>query len=196
MFGMRGLYLQTTWRHAQCALRCFPPSGPCEGTPVATRASVRTSVCDVSAHSPRNTTWRSTRLCVGWWAELCRLSPDLEPAQFPKCPVCERAFPNQWAIRRHMKSHTDERQYRCHVCGRAFRLKHHLKNHCRNVHGMFESGTVDIDDADIPLSGVASVSTQGPQSILVHLLRTDLSDLDATGCPEDVKSDRETFLCW
>ncbi|XP_052260336.1 histone-lysine N-methyltransferase MECOM-like isoform X5 [Dreissena polymorpha] len=120
---------------------------------------------------------------------------NLEPAQFPKCPVCERAFPNQWAIRRHMKSHTDERQYRCHVCGRAFRLKHHLKNHCRNVHGMFESGTVDIDDADIPLSGVASVSTQGPQSILVHLLRTDLSDLDATGCPEDVKSDRETFLC-
>ncbi|KAH3897431.1 hypothetical protein DPMN_021619 [Dreissena polymorpha] len=108
-------------------------------------------------HSRSHTGERpSTRLCVGWWAELCRLSPDLEPAQFPKCPVCERAFPNQWAIRRHMKSHTDERQYRCHVCGRAFRLKHHLKNHCRNVHGMFESGTVDIDDADIPLSGVAS----------------------------------------
>ncbi|WAR18153.1 RREB1-like protein [Mya arenaria] len=39
-----------------------------------------------------------------------------------------------YRVRRHMKSHTGERRFVCEICDKAFLLKHHLKNHQRNVH--------------------------------------------------------------
>ncbi|KAL4229586.1 Zinc finger E-box-binding homeobox 2 [Mactra antiquata] len=50
------------------------------------------------------------------------------------CNICKKPFANVYRLQRHMISHnesTDLRKYKCTQCGKAFKFKHHLKEHER-----------------------------------------------------------------
>ncbi|XP_064594971.1 zinc finger E-box-binding homeobox 2-like isoform X2 [Liolophura sinensis] len=50
------------------------------------------------------------------------------------CRVCHKSFANVYRLQRHMISHdesTDLRKFKCPECGKAFKFKHHLKEHIR-----------------------------------------------------------------
>lgn len=50
------------------------------------------------------------------------------------CRVCHKTFANVYRLQRHMISHdesTDLRKFKCPECGKAFKFKHHLKEHIR-----------------------------------------------------------------
>lgn len=50
------------------------------------------------------------------------------------CNICKKTFANVYRLQRHMISHnesTDLRKYKCNQCGKAFKFKHHLKEHER-----------------------------------------------------------------
>lgn len=50
------------------------------------------------------------------------------------CTICNKTFANVYRLQRHMISHdesTDLRKFKCPTCGKAFKFKHHLKEHIR-----------------------------------------------------------------
>lgn len=50
------------------------------------------------------------------------------------CRVCNKTFANVYRLQRHMISHdesNDLRKFKCPECGKAFKFKHHLKEHIR-----------------------------------------------------------------
>ncbi|XP_041970392.1 zinc finger protein 1 isoform X2 [Aricia agestis] len=50
------------------------------------------------------------------------------------CKICHKSFMNVYRLQRHMISHDDSaqlRKYKCNDCDKAFKFKHHLKEHTR-----------------------------------------------------------------
>ncbi|XP_059093889.1 zinc finger E-box-binding homeobox protein zag-1-like isoform X2 [Tigriopus californicus] len=50
------------------------------------------------------------------------------------CKVCQKQFANVYRLQRHMISHDESvglRRFKCNDCGKAFKFKHHLKEHVR-----------------------------------------------------------------
>jgi DNA-directed RNA polymerase subunit RPC12/RpoP len=50
------------------------------------------------------------------------------------CKVCKKHFANVYRLQRHMISHDESallRRFKCVDCGKAFKFKHHLKEHVR-----------------------------------------------------------------
>lgn len=50
------------------------------------------------------------------------------------CPTCNKAFANVYRLQRHLISHqegTELRKFKCLQCEKAFKFKHHLKEHIR-----------------------------------------------------------------
>lgn len=46
-----------------------------------------------------------------------------------KCPYCLYSSDKTTDVLRHIATHTGQRPYKCPMCERAFKLKHHLRNH-------------------------------------------------------------------
>ena len=59
-----------------------------------------------------------------------------------QCELCSYTCPRRSNLDRHMKSHTDERPHKCHLCGRAFRTVTLLRNHLNTHTGMVSSVTL------------------------------------------------------
>ncbi|KAL8612960.1 hypothetical protein ACOMHN_001043 [Nucella lapillus] len=56
------------------------------------------------------------------------------PTSQQVCKVCNKTFANVYRLQRHMISHdesTDLRKFKCPTCCKAFKFKHHLKEHIR-----------------------------------------------------------------
>uniref|UniRef100_A0A1Q3F0T8 Putative c2h2-type zn-finger protein n=1 Tax=Culex tarsalis TaxID=7177 RepID=A0A1Q3F0T8_CULTA len=51
-----------------------------------------------------------------------------------ECHICSKRFAVQWCHQKHMLIHTGERPYQCEFCQKAFREKQHLTTHIRGVH--------------------------------------------------------------
>ena len=45
------------------------------------------------------------------------------------CKICNKAFPTNSHLVRHMRSHTKERPFKCDICEKSFTQNAHLKNH-------------------------------------------------------------------
>lgn len=45
------------------------------------------------------------------------------------CSECGKSFKEGWVLKRHMLSHTNERNYVCQGCGKAFKQSGHLSGH-------------------------------------------------------------------
>ena len=54
--------------------------------------------------------------------------------KFPKFQICQFRFHTKAKLRRHMKSHTGERNYECNICQKKFLYSYNVVAHIRNVH--------------------------------------------------------------
>ena len=50
------------------------------------------------------------------------------------CPYCGKQFQSPFATRRHILIHTNEKPYKCEICGTGFVQKVHLKSHLERKH--------------------------------------------------------------
>ena len=50
------------------------------------------------------------------------------------CMYCGKGFRDQTDLRRHVRSHTGERPYKCQLCFHSSMLSSHLKVHVRGKH--------------------------------------------------------------
>ncbi|KFB38083.1 AGAP000779-PB-like protein [Anopheles sinensis] len=56
------------------------------------------------------------------------------PSALVNCKVCHKTFANVYRLQRHMISHDEStllRKFKCNDCDKAFKFKHHLKEHVR-----------------------------------------------------------------
>lgn len=64
-----------------------------------------------------------------------RLTPRFVSISENRCPICTRLFPSPASLQMHLRVHTGERPFKCHLCDRAFKRKGHLASHVISVHG-------------------------------------------------------------
>ncbi|XP_064627511.1 uncharacterized protein LOC135487574 isoform X5 [Lineus longissimus] len=50
------------------------------------------------------------------------------------CPMCEKNFVEGWRLRRHMRTHSTERPFKCQLCAATFKRKDHLHDHNKLKH--------------------------------------------------------------
>ncbi|CAG4989910.1 unnamed protein product [Parnassius apollo] len=91
--------------------------------------------CRVCSHMMlRASTYRTVvklvRACRCMLAHRARAHPGAGAVAL-RCRVCARAFAHTNSLRRHLRSHTGERNFLCSVCGKALSSAEHLKFHMR-----------------------------------------------------------------
>ncbi|XP_029546473.1 zinc finger protein 184-like isoform X2 [Salmo trutta] len=55
------------------------------------------------------------------------------------CHICGKCFKCNWDFKRHIKTHTWEKPFRCNDCDKFYRQFGHLKRHMRKVHMAFHN---------------------------------------------------------
>ena len=60
-----------------------------------------------------------------------------------RCRICNKAFPLQRLLNRHVKCHSDIKRYLCTTCGKGFNDTFDLKRHTRTHTGMMNKSLVD-----------------------------------------------------
>lgn len=56
------------------------------------------------------------------------------------CQICGRECPSRHKLQRHLSTHSEERPYKCKVCGKAFKWTEYLSKHMRTQHGANSNG--------------------------------------------------------
>ena len=70
--------------------------------------------------------------CFAYKSQLERHMATHMPGRNQICDICNKAFVNIYRLQRHMLTHTSgNRKFKCSECGKAFKYKHHLKEHLR-----------------------------------------------------------------
>jgi len=57
------------------------------------------------------------------------------------CPQCPKTFASTWHLKRHVATHTKEKRFKCHLCGKFFSRNDNLKSHQKSVHGVLNQNT-------------------------------------------------------
>lgn len=50
------------------------------------------------------------------------------------CHVCNRECPSKHKLKRHLSTHSEERPFNCHLCGKSFKWTEYLAKHMRQQH--------------------------------------------------------------
>ena len=93
--------------------------------------------CDLASSPVAAATLKHTCVeCGVSFAQLSQLEKHvaLHSAESQVCQVCSKAFANVYRLQRHMISHEESlelRKFKCPQCVKAFKFKHHLKEHIR-----------------------------------------------------------------
>ncbi|XP_061627841.1 oocyte zinc finger protein XlCOF6-like isoform X3 [Phyllopteryx taeniolatus] len=56
------------------------------------------------------------------------------PKKIFDCPTCERLFPCNAALKRHVVIHTGKKPFKCFICGRGFTQRGNLNTHMKTIH--------------------------------------------------------------
>ncbi len=87
------------------------------------------------------------------------------------CPLCTRGFVRHEHLKRHVRSHTNEKPYSCIVCGRSFARRDLLLRHEKKLHGVYQgprsrkrnlnnTGTKDVNMNNQPSTSTSGSSQQ------------------------------------
>jgi transcription factor STE12 len=156
-------------------------SGPMSHAPddlaaLPTSAAIETSV--------QNSTSRSDRSGPGP-ARRARSATMMELGPYPQkshsCPIpsCGRLFKRLEHLKRHVRTHTQERPYPCPFCSKAFSRSDNLAQH-RRIHEAQQDGQVpiahdeDLDEANDYESGEES-SPPAPAHTMVNMPMTTMA---------------------
>ena len=60
-----------------------------------------------------------------------------------ECQYCGKSCYQKSDLLRHLRIHTGAKPYRCEICGKFFRLRHHVNNHTLTVHSQ-EQNLADV----------------------------------------------------
>ena len=50
------------------------------------------------------------------------------------CPYCSKVFPNAADVKKHIRIHTGEKPFECHICGKSFAQKSNCNTHLKKFH--------------------------------------------------------------
>eukprot|EP01083_Nonionella_stella_P268820 909055_1 len=53
-----------------------------------------------------------------------------------KCQICQKACKNRSSLMQHLRTHSNERQFKCSSCPKAFKFKNNLKIHQQRFHSV------------------------------------------------------------
>lgn len=57
------------------------------------------------------------------------------------CEYCKKGFSSKFALRTHVRQHTNETPYKCEVCAEGFRQNVSLRAHRKSKHNIIEPKT-------------------------------------------------------
>ena len=83
----------------------------------------------------------------GSQSDLCehmKNKANVDVQESYQCVECGKCFKLKDSFLRHMRIHTDERPFTCHVCGKQFRDSGGLSRHLKDVHAKLKNFTCDI----------------------------------------------------
>jgi uncharacterized Zn-finger protein len=114
---------------AHADLATAPESGP---LPTSTPSAVSPTPSLVGAGGPFGCSQCTTSFATKDQLEKHELlhSPNAQVS----CKICNKTFANVYRLQRHMISHDESavlRKFKCTECDKAFKFKHHLKEHIR-----------------------------------------------------------------
>ena len=64
---------------------------------------------------------------------FCRMAEERLNKAYP-CQYCGMSFAQNWLLKRHWKTHTGEKNFKCTICSRSFSLRDSCVRHLRTVH--------------------------------------------------------------
>ncbi|XP_053381766.1 zinc finger protein 62 homolog [Mercenaria mercenaria] len=67
------------------------------------------------------------------------------------CHICHKMVQSEYALKTHMRIHTGEKPYKCHLCDRAWAQKNNLKRHLRTVHNVLIWMCTSVKAEDVEL---------------------------------------------
>ena len=70
-----------------------------------------------------------------------------------RCKHCGKAFARIVYLQGHLRSHSDERPFPCHICPSSFKTKAHLVKHLSSIHKELMQSVVTMIKEELEASG-------------------------------------------
>ncbi|XP_071445277.1 PR domain zinc finger protein 10-like isoform X2 [Hetaerina americana] len=116
-----------------------------------------------------------------------------------RCQTCNRTFPRNYSLKRHLVLHTGEKKYYCHICGLQFSHPYnkdrHFKKHLGKVEGTTANGNDKSDSSKSSSESATgewlcihcSLSFDTPFVLSLHTLEHAAENLEGNLESEEIK---------